>query len=83
MLAESADVARVIVNQPQGTAEAGSFTNALPATMVLGCGTWAGNTVSGNVTYEHFLNYTHVAEPLPERVPTQDELWGDYLRRYH
>lgn len=83
LLAESADVARVVVNQPQGTAEAGSFTNALPATMILGCGTWAGNAVSGNITYEHFLNYTHLAEPLPERVPTQDELWGDYLRRYH
>lgn len=82
-LAEHADVARVIVNQPQGTAEAGSFTNALPATMILGCGTWAGNTVSGNVTYRHFLNYTRLAEPLPERVPTHEQLWGDYLRRFH
>jgi len=81
-LAECADVARVIVNQAQGPAEAGSFTNGLPATMILGCGTWAGNSTSGNVTYEHFLNYTHMAEPLPERIPTKDELWGDYLRRY-
>lgn len=82
-LAERADVARVIVNQPQGPAEAGSFTNGLPATMILGCGTWAGNSVSGNITYKHFLNHTYLAEPLPERVPTEDELWGDYLRTYH
>ena len=81
-LAERADVARVIVNQAQGPAEAGSFTNGLPATMILGCGTWAGNTVSGNVTYEHFLNYTNLAEPLPECVPTEDHLWGDYLQRF-
>lgn len=81
-LAESADVARVIVNQGQGPAEAGSFTNGLPATMILGCGTWAGNNLSGNVTFEHFLNYTHLAEPLPERIPTEDELWGEYLRRH-
>lgn len=82
-LAESADVARVIVNQPQGTAEAGSFTNGLPATMILGCGTWGGNNVSGNVTYEHFLNRTTLAEPLPERVPSEEALWGEYLRTYH
>lgn len=82
-LAERVDVARVIVNQPQGPAEAGSFTNGLPATMILGCGTWAGNSVSGNITYEHFLNHTYLAEPLPEWVPTENELWGDYLRTYH
>jgi sulfoacetaldehyde dehydrogenase len=82
-LAESMDVARVIVNQPQGTAEAGSFTNGLPATMILGCGTWGGNNLSGNVTYEHFINRTTLAEPLPERIPSEDELWGEYLRTYY
>jgi len=81
-LAERADVARVIVNQPQGPAEAGSFTNGLPATMILGCGTWQGNSVSGNITYEHFLNRTYLAQPLPERVPTENELWGEYLRTH-
>jgi len=78
-LAERVDVARVIVNQPQGPAEAGSFTNGLPATMILGCGTWQGNSVSGNITYEHFLNRTHLAQPLSERIPTETELWGKYL----
>ena len=82
-LGEAVDVARVIVNQPQGPAEAGSFTNGLPATMILGCGTWGGNNVSGNVTYQHFLNFTTIAEPLPEKVPSEEELWGDYLRTHH
>lgn len=79
ILAQRLDVARVIVNQAQGLAEGGSFSNGLDFTMILGCGTWAGTSTRGNVTYRDFLNVTTVSQPIPERVPTDDELWGDYL----
>lgn len=81
----SLPVARVIVNQAHCFATGGSFDNALPFSLSMGCGTWGGNSFSDNLNYRHFLNITRVVHPLaPERVhePTDDELFGDYLRRH-
>jgi sulfoacetaldehyde dehydrogenase len=78
-------VCRVIVNQAHCFATGGSFDNALPFSLSMGCGTWGGNSISDNLNYRHFLNITRVVHPLtPERVrePTDDELFGAYRRKH-
>jgi sulfoacetaldehyde dehydrogenase len=78
-------VCRVIVNQAHCFATGGSFDNALPFSLSMGCGTWGRNSISDNLNYRHFLNITRVVRPLPaERVrePTEEELFGTYLRKY-
>ena len=77
-------VCRVIVNQAHCFATGGSFDNALPFSLSMGCGTWGRNSISNNLNYRHFLNITRVVRPLPpERVrePTDEDLFGGYLRR--
>jgi sulfoacetaldehyde dehydrogenase len=78
-------VCRVIVNQAHCFATGGSFDNALPFSLSMGCGTWGGNSISDNLNYRHFLNITRVVHPLPPhavREPTEDELFGEYRRRH-
>ena len=81
----SLPVCRVIVNQAHCFATGGSFDNALPFSLSMGCGTWGRNSISDNLNYRHFLNITRVVRPLaPSRVrePSEDELFGNYLRKY-
>ena len=76
-------VCRVIVNQAHCFATGGSYDNALPFSLSMGCGTWGRNSFSDNLNYRHFLNIVRVARPLdPARVhePTVDELFGAYRR---
>jgi len=78
-------VCRVIVNQAHCFATGGSFDNALPFSLSMGCGTWGGNSISDNLNYRHFLNITRIVRPLaPGDVvePTADELFGDYRRKH-
>ena len=78
-------VCRVIVNQAHCFATGGSFDNGLPFSLSMGCGTWGRNSISDNLNYRHFLNITRVVRPLqPSRVhePTEEELFGRYLRKY-
>ena len=78
-------VCRVIVNQAHCFATGGSYDNALPFSLSMGCGTWAGNSIADNLTYRNFLNVTRVVHPLAParaREPTEDELFGEYRRRY-
>ena len=78
-------VCRVIVNQAHCFATGGSFDNALPFSLSMGCGTWGGNSIDDNLNYRHFLNITRVVRPLaPEKVhePTDDELFGAYRARH-
>ena len=49
-------VCRVIVNQAHAFATGGSFDNALPFSLSMGCGTWGRNSISDNLNYRHFLN---------------------------
>jgi sulfoacetaldehyde dehydrogenase len=78
-------VCRVIVNQVHCFATGGSFDNALPFSLSMGCGTWGRNSISDNLNYRHFLNITRVVHPLrPEDVhePTDAELFGDYRAKH-
>jgi sulfoacetaldehyde dehydrogenase len=75
-------VARVIVNQAHCIATGGSFDNGLPFSLSMGCGTWGGNSFSDNMHWRHFLNITRIARPIPERVPTEDEIFGRWFAKH-
>jgi sulfoacetaldehyde dehydrogenase len=81
-LAETVDVVRVLVNQAHTFGNGGGFDNGLPFTLSMGCGTWAGNSISENLNYRHFINITHLVTTIPERKPAEDELFGAYWARY-
>lgn len=77
-LALEAPVSRIMVRQSQSRANAGSFTNGMPMTSSLGCGTWGGNSVSENICLKHYMNTTWVARPIPEDRPSDQELFGEF-----
>jgi sulfoacetaldehyde dehydrogenase len=70
---------RVIVRQPHGVANSGSWFNGLAKTFSLGCGSWGGNSVSENVTQKHYFNTTRIAEPLDRAVPGDTAIYGPLL----
>lgn len=76
------EVARVIVNQAHCIATGGSFDNGLPFSLSMGCGTWGGNSFSENMHWKHFLNITRIARVIPEKVPTEAEIFGAYHARH-
>lgn len=67
---------RVIVRQPHGVANSGSWSNGLAKTFSLGCGSWGGNSVSENVTQKHYYNTTRIAEPLDRQPPGDEAIFG-------
>ncbi len=77
-LALMAPVSRIMVRQPQSKANAGSFTNGMPMTSSLGCGTWGGNVTSENIHLKHYMNVTWVSRPIPEDRPSEQELFGEF-----
>jgi sulfoacetaldehyde dehydrogenase len=81
-LALKANVGRVNCNMPHAAANSGSWFNGQPTTDSLGCGTWAGNMTSDNIDWRHFLNYTWLSEPIPEHIPSDEELFGNYLKKW-
>ena len=81
-LAEEIDVVRVLVNQPHTFGNGGSFDNGLPFTLSMGCGTWAGNSISENLNYKHFINITHLVTTIPEDKPTEEALFGGYWTKF-
>lgn len=70
---------RVMVRQPQCLANSGAWTNGMPMTLSLGCGTWGGNISSENITWKHLLNTTWVSYPIPDTQPTDEELFGEIM----
>jgi sulfoacetaldehyde dehydrogenase len=81
-VAEKLRVARVLVNQAHCFGTGGGFDNGLGFTLTMGAGTWAGNSISDNLSYRHFLNITRLARVIPPRVPTEEQLWGHYFDSY-
>jgi len=75
-------VSRVIVDQAHCIATGGSFDNGLPFSLSMGCGTWGKNNFSDNMNYRHYLNITRVARPIPERMPSEDEVLGSYFAKH-
>jgi sulfoacetaldehyde dehydrogenase len=81
-LAEELKVVRVLVNQAHTFGNGGSFTNGLNFTLSMGCGTWAGNSISENLNYKHFINITHLVREIPEDKPSEEEMFSGYWQKY-
>ena len=77
-LALMAPVSRIMVRQPNVQGNAGSFTNGMPMTSSLGCGTWGGNITSENISVKHYMNTTWVSRSIPEDRPSEQELLGEF-----
>ncbi len=78
VLATTIPTSRVIVNQPHTFATGGSFTNGMPFSLSMGCGTWGGNSTNENVHYRHFMQSTKIIREIPSREPNLDEIFSDY-----
>jgi len=72
---------RIMVNQPQAAANGGAFFNGMPSTVSLGCGSWGGNITTENINYKHFLNVTWLSEYFEPQRPTDEEIFGSYLKK--
>ena len=81
-LAAELDVVRVLVNQAHTFGNGGGFDNGLPFTLSMGCGTWAGNSISENLNWRHFINVTHLVTTIAEDRPSEEALFGPYWERY-
>ena len=78
VLATAIPTSRVIVNQAHTFATGGSFTNGMPFSLSMGCGTWGGNSVNDNVNYRHFLQSTKIVREIPANEPALDEIFAGY-----
>jgi sulfoacetaldehyde dehydrogenase len=81
-LAHELTVARVIVKQAHTFATGGNFDNGMPFSLSMGCGTWGGNSFSDNLNYRHFMNITRIVRTIPERRPTEEDVFGPYWKKY-
>ncbi|MEM1074197.1 MAG: aldehyde dehydrogenase family protein, partial [Pseudomonadota bacterium] len=72
ILARAVPTSRVIVNQAHTFATGGSFTNGMPFSLSMGCGTWGGNSVNDNVNWTHFLQSTKIVREIPASEPSLD-----------
>lgn len=79
-LALEAHVGRIMIRQPQSKANAGAFTNGMPMTSSIGCGTWGGNATSENVQLHHYMNTTWVSKEIAEDKPSDEELFGEFYQ---
>ena len=81
-LAADTDVVRILVNQAHTFGNGGSFNNCLPFTLSMGGGTWAGNTISENLNWSHFVNITHLVTTIAEDKPSEEALFGAHWAKY-
>ena len=77
-LALVAPVSRIMVRQVQSASNAGTFTNGMPMTSSMGCGTWGGNITNENISLKHYMNVTWVSRPIAEDRPSEQELFGEF-----
>ncbi|PSQ13568.1 sulfoacetaldehyde dehydrogenase [Halobacteriales archaeon QS_8_69_73] len=74
------DVARLLVNQVHSHSNGGRYDNGLGSTLSEGAGTWGGNQLDENVTYEQFYQTTTVTRPIPDATePDPEALFEPYL----
>ena len=77
-LATALPTSRVIVNQAHTFATGGSFTNGMPFSLSMGCGSWGGNAIDGNLHWRHFLQSTKIVREIAPREPSLEEVFGAY-----
>ncbi len=77
-LARAIPTSRVIVNQAHTFATGGSFTNGMPFSLSMGCGSWGGNSIDTNLHWRHFMQTTKVVREIPANEPTLDDIFAEY-----
>ena len=77
-LANAIPTCRVIVNQAHTFATGGSFTNGMPFSLSMGCGSWGGNSIDDNLHWKHFLQTTKIVREIPAREPAVEDIFADY-----
>ena len=77
-IAMFAKTCRVIVNQAHCFATGGFFDNGLPFSLSMGCGSWGGNSIDGNLNWEHFVNTVRIVRTIEEKKPDLEEIFEDY-----
>lgn len=78
ILAQTIPTSRVIVNQAHTFATGGSFTNGMPFSLSMGCGSWGGNVTHENLHWRHFLQSTKIVREIPSREPSLETIFSDY-----
>lgn len=81
VLANAIPTARVIVNQAHAIATGGAFTNGMPFSLSMGCGSWGGNSIDDNLHWRHFLQTTKIVREIPPREPALADIFADYWAR--
>ncbi|CUH45487.1 acylating sulfoacetaldehyde dehydrogenase [Ruegeria atlantica] len=71
---------RVIVNQAHTFATGGSFTNGMPFSLSMGCGSWGGNSIDTNLHWRHFVQTTKIVREIAPREPALEDVFGAYWR---
>ena len=77
-LATVIPTSRVIVNQAHTFATGGSFTNGMPFSLSMGCGSWGGNSIDTNLHWRHFMQTTKIVREIPAHEPAVEDIFGDY-----
>jgi len=77
-LAMVAKTCRVIVNQAHCFATGGFFNNGLPFSLSMGCGSWGGNSIDGNLNWEYFINEVKVVREIEENKPDLEDVFSEY-----
>ncbi|WP_299730248.1 aldehyde dehydrogenase family protein [uncultured Tateyamaria sp.] len=80
ILAKAIPTSRVIVNQAHTFATGGSFTNGMPFSLSMGCGSWGGNSIDTNLHWRHFMQTTKIVREIPANEPAVEDIFGDYWR---
>lgn len=77
--ASKTHTSRVAVNACTGLNNAGSYSNKMPWTFSLGCGSWGGNAYSENNTFKHYHNTTWVYRMMPAaKAPDKDVVFAPF-----
>ena len=73
---------RIMVRQGMASGNGGTFANGMPSTVTLGCGTWGGNITTENIHWKHFVNISWLSLPLEPSRPTDEQIFGEYWKKY-
>lgn len=82
-IAEQVKVARVLYNQAHTFGNGGGFNNSLPFTLSMGCGTWAGNSISENLSIKNFVNTTTLVLPINKEEIYPELLFSEFKKQSH
>jgi sulfoacetaldehyde dehydrogenase len=80
ILANAIPTSRIIVNQAHTFATGGSFTNGMPFSLSMGCGSWGGNSIDTNLHWRHFMQSTKIVREIPANEPALDDIFGEYWK---